>query len=363
MDERLFWLWLASGLGFAAHQLPELLARCGDAAGIYEHRGALLREKLVTPAQQKALATSRPQDFADQLQLHEASGFQVLTLSSPDYPPRLAAIADPPAVLYVQGDVSLLRAPLLIGMVGTRRPSAYGVEAARFLGRQLAAAGAVLVSGLADGLDSEAHAAALAVGRPTVAVLGTAIDQTYPARNAGLRQKIAADGAVLSEYPIGTRGQGSYFVLRNRLIAGLSRGLLVTEARRRSGTMSTVRYALEEGRDVFAVPGSIFSPLSEGTNWLLQQGAAPVTGAADLLCVYGLAAPEGEKPASPAPAAAPPAGDAAKIYALLGAQPQTLEALCEASGLAPGAVMAALTELELDGYSRQLAGRQFAKNC
>jgi len=264
-------------------------------------------------------------------------------------------------VLYAEGQPQWLSAPLPLAMVGTRRPSAYGVEAARTLGAGLAGAGAVLVSGLADGLDSEAHKAAVAAGTPTVAVLGTAIDRCYPARNATLRGLIAKNGVILSEYPIGTTGSPNYFLLRNRIIAGLARGVIVTEARRRSGTMSTVRFALEGGRDVFAVPGSIFSPLSEGTNWLLSQVAKAVQTAGDVLCDYGVQ-PPAETVAAGAGAPPPLSAGAAAVYACLTAQPQPLAALCAACGLLPGAAMAALTELELAGLSCQLAGRLFVKN-
>lgn len=362
MDKRLYWLWLADGLGFAPHRLRGLLEIYGDAEELYARRMELLRRRLVTPAQQRALAGSSPADFAGRLQQHLEAGYQVICLNAPDYPPQLREIEDPPAVLYVQGDLGTIRDRLAIGMIGTRRPSAYGSEAAQFLGRQLAEAGVALISGLADGLDSEAHKAAVAAGTPTIAVLGTAIDRTYPARNETLRRLIAQNGAIVSEYPIGTAGKGGYFVLRNRIIAGLSRGVLVVEARMRSGTMSTVRYALENGRDVFAVPGSIFSPLSEGANHLLQEGARPVLRATDLLEDYGMSRPEAETQpkAQPEEQDEIPLSDSAKrILGALSVHPQEFGALCAASGLAAGAAMAALTELELAGCCTQLAGRRF----
>ncbi|MEG1932479.1 MAG: DNA-processing protein DprA, partial [Pygmaiobacter sp.] len=285
-DTRLAWLWLAAGLGPAAPQLPALLERYGTADEIFDSRIELLREGLVTPAQQRALCTAKPADFAPRCAQHDAKNIMVLCCDDPRYPALLRAIDAPPAVLYVTGDVQLLSADLPVGMVGTRRPSAYGVEAAKQIADGLAAAGVTLVSGMADGLDSEAHNAAVRAGAPTIAVLGTAIDVTYPARNATLRRLIEECGVCISEFPIGTTGQGAYFLLRNRIIAGLAKGLCVVEARRRSGTMSTVRYALDYGRDVFAVPGSIFSPLSEGTNGLIADGARPVASAADILAEY-----------------------------------------------------------------------------
>ena len=361
MDERLYWLWLAKGLGFASRQLTPLLEQTGDAQNAYAMRGQLLAQGLITPAQQRQLLSSEPGQFAPQLEAHLQAGYTVWCYNAPQYPELLREIFDPPAVLYVAGQPQWLNTPLPLAMVGTRRPSAYGVEAARTLGAGLAAAGAVLVSGLAEGLDSEAHKAAVAAGTPTVAVLGTAIDRCYPARNATLRELIIKKGAVISEYPMGSAGSPNYFLLRNRIIAGLARGVIVTEARRRSGTMSTVRFALEGGRDVFAVPGSIFSPLSEGTNWLLSQGAKAVQTAGDVLCEYGVHLPAATA-AAPAGDTPPLGAQAAAVYACLTAQPQPLAALCAACGLLPGAVMAALTELELAGLSCQLAGRLFVKN-
>ena len=363
MDERLGWIWLASGLGFSSRHLRPLLEEYDGPAEIFARRRELLQKCLVTPGQFRALNASRPQDFERLLEQHLEAGYQVVPLDAPDYPQLLREINDPPAVLYVEGTLSALEEALPISMIGTRRPSAYGIEAARMLAGQLVASGALLISGLADGLDSEAHKAAVAVGAPTVAVLGTAIDRTYPARNRTLREMILHDGAVISEYPIGTEGQKSFFVARNRIIAGLCRGLLVVEARRRSGTMSTVEFALENGRDVFAVPGNIFSPLSAGTNWLLQQGAKAVMSAGDLLCEYGYEENcEPQQPSHDEGQDLPELSEGAQtVYRVLTAHAQGLEAICAASGLSSGQAMAALTELEVAGLSRQLAGRQFER--
>lgn len=366
MDERLYALWLANGLGPAAAQAAGLLARYDSTAQVYDARMSLLRDGLITPAQQKRLAVSSPADYETQLLAHEQADITVLTIDSEKYPALLRDTAAPPVVLYVKGDVSCLNAPFTVGMVGTRRPSAYGMDAAAKLADGLAHAGAVLVSGLADGLDSEAHKAAVRANMPTVAVLGTAIDVCFPARNAQLLSCIVQCGAAVSEFPIGTRGQSSYFLMRNRIIAGLSHALAVVEARKRSGTMSTVHAALEYGRDVYAVPGSIFSPLSEGTNSLLAEGARMLTCAEDLLADFGLSEAEN---ALSAPAdgqdalrdAIPLSPVAVRLASLLGCAPKGLPALCEESALASAQVLAALTELELAGISCQLPGRLFAR--
>ena len=361
MDERLYWLWLAQGLGFASARLHPLLEQYGGPQEIYNCRMQLLRAGLVSHAQQKQLLAAGPQQMEAVLLQHEEAGFAVVPYQDSRYPELLRQIADPPAVLYLQGEAQYLQGPLLLGLVGTRRPSAYGMEVVQRLGGDLARAGVTLVSGMADGLDSEAHKAAVAAGAPTVAVLGTAIDQTYPARNATLREMILKKGAVISEYPIGTAGKGNYFLLRNRIIAGLSRGVLVAEGRRRSGTLSTAKHAVDNGRDVFAVPGSIFSPLSEGTNWLLTQGAKPTRSAGDVLEEYGLthgSAAEEEGPAADLPLS----GEARALLNHLGAQPCTAQQLCAAAQLSAPVVMAALTELELAGLASQLAGRQFVRS-
>lgn len=366
-DDRLVWLWLANGLGPAAHQLPQLIEYYGSAADIFSHRMELLREKQITPAQQKTLAASKPEDFAARLAQHTTQGITVLTYDDTAYPQLLRDTDAPPAVLYVKGDVACLSPRLPVGMVGTRRPSAYGVDAAAKLADGLAAAGVTLISGLADGLDSEAHKAAVRANVPTVAVLGTAIDVCFPARNAALRDCIEQCGAVVSEFPIGTKGQSAYFLLRNRIIAGLSRALCVIEARSRSGTMSTVRCALDYGRDVFAVPGSIFSPLSEGTNALLAEGARVLSCADDLLRDYTALLPQplcAEQPQQqtlqPLFALSP---DGKIMQTVLTTTPKGLALLCEETGLSSAAAMAALTELELAGVSLQQPGRLFIKNC
>lgn len=390
MDDRLYWLWLANGLSPGAHQLPALLEAFDDAAGVWENRVSLLRRHLVTPAQQKALATTGPEAMEAILRRHEQAGVQVLTYASDAYPPLLRTIDSPPPVLYLVGDAACLSAPLTVGMVGTRRPSAYGVDAAAKLADGLAAGGAVLVSGLADGLDGEAHKAAVRAKVPTVAVLGTAIDQCFPARNAALRRCIEQCGAVVSELAIGTPGQPGYFLARNRIIAGLSRAVCVVEARLRSGTMSTVRFALEYGREVFAVPGSIFSPLSEGTNSLLAEGARVLSRSEDLLADpmlagavsgdtfpdrarllhraqemdrAGPAAPQLSflSPQSPAVELAELSAPARQLADCLGAEPKSFEQLCAEAQLSAGSAMAALTELELAGVALPQPGRRYLK--
>lgn len=245
--------------------------------------------------------------------------------------------------------------------MGTRRPSAYGRQAAFDLSLAMAQAGVVLVSGMADGLDSEAHRAAVQAEVPTVAFLGTAIDKTYPAANAKLRTAIEKGGGVVcSEYPPGYTGRTTgTFLARNRLIAAQSEVLCVAEARTRSGTLNTVGHAERLGRPVLAVPGSIYSALSEGTNELLcTHRAEPLCKAADALDILGI----GAETADPAqqrfdPAAVSP--DAQAVYAVLKPTPQGIDALCAAARLPAGRVLAACTELELMGGAQAQPGRRY----
>ncbi len=355
----LYWLWLSWVLGPAPACSGELLALYGGAEGVFAARGREDLSGLLSPAHTGRLLddTRPPASFAPLACRCEALGVRILCWGGPGYPAALAALPDAPPVLYCTGLLPQDGAPY-VGMVGSRRPSEYGMQAARVIGEGLAGVGAVLVSGLADGLDSAAHRAALDCGRPTIAVLGTAIDKTYPAANRALRRQIEETGAVLSEYPPGAPSGQGLFLQRNRLIAGLSQALCVIEARQKSGTMSTVGHARRYGVPVWAVPGSIFSPLSEGANALLAAGeASALTCAGDLLPSLGLAA---AAPGShPVPAGPPPDAETLAVLRALGPEPKGLQQIADESGLPAGRLLAALTRLEIAGRAAALAGRQY----
>ncbi|RDI73781.1 dprA: DNA protecting protein DprA [Gaiella occulta] len=258
------------------------------------------------------------------------------------YPALLAAIHDPPETLWVRGEAEavVLSAPS-VAVVGARACSSYGRTVARMLGRELAAAGLVVVSGLARGIDAEAHRGALDADGVTVAVLGCGIDRDYPAAHRELATRICGRGLVVSEYAPSVEPAPWRFPARNRIIAGLCSATVVVEARGRSGALITADFALEDGREVMAVPGEITSALSAGTNALLRLGATPVTCAADVLEAFGL-----PPQASTAPE---PSGDAAAILARLREAAASIDELARATGLDPGDVAAALIELELAG--------------
>jgi DNA processing protein len=262
--------------------------------------------------------------------------------SGAEYPPLLRAIPDPPPTLWLRGDASaeLLARPA-VAIVGARACSSYGRSVARSLGRELAAAGLVVVSGMARGIDGEAHRGALDVDGITVAVLGCGIDRDYPAAHRDLAGRIVEKGLIVSEYEPGIEPAPWRFPARNRIIAGLCAASVVVEARERSGALITADFALEDGRDVMVVPGEITSAVSAGSNALLRLGATPVTAAADVLEAYGI------EPTVEAPV--PVAGLAGELLHRIADGPASIDELARAAGVAPGDVAAALIELELAG--------------
>jgi len=281
-------------------------------------------------------------DEASYLARLTEAGVEWIARSAPEFPPPLHAIHDPPPGLFVRGEAAadvLRRAT--VAVVGARSCSPYGAQVARMLGTELAAAGLIVVSGLARGIDGEAHRGALESGGTTVAVLGCGIDRDYPAAHRELAARIRATGLTVSEYAPGVEPAPWRFPARNRIIAGLSAATVVVEARDRSGALITADLALEEGREVFAVPGEITSALSSGTNDLLKLGASPLTASSDVLDVFGLAAAEGDPVAL--------GSSAEKVLARLRDGPASADELARSTGLDAGALASALTELELAG--------------
>jgi DNA processing protein len=263
-----------------------------------------------------------------------ASGHRFLPRSSSQFPPLLRAIHDPPAGLFLRGEgkPELLSQPA-VAVVGARASSGYGASVGRSLGRELAAAGLVIVSGLARGIDAEAHRGALEANGATVAVLGCGIDRDYPAAHAELARRVADAGLIVAEYAPGVEPAPWRFPARNRIVAGLCTATVVVEARERSGALITADLALEEGREVFAVPGEITSALSAGTNALLKLGAGPLTNVSDVLASYGIEPERAQGESSP----------------LLELLPATADELVRRTGLGADEIAGALVELELAG--------------
>ena len=268
-----------------------------------------------------------------------------------DLPELLQQIHDPPRSLFLRGgpDPEILARPA-VAIVGARACSPYGAQVARMLGRELAAAGLVVVSGLARGIDGEAHRGALDAGGVTVAVLGCGIDRDYPAAHSELARRICGRGLIVSEYEPGVEPAPWRFPARNRIIAGLTAVTVIVEARERSGALITADFALEDGREVFAVPGEITGTLSTGTNRLLRQGATPLTTADDVLELFGLAASQRPR----APTVGP---SATAVLERLADGAASADELSRTTGLDPGPLAAALAELELARLASEADGR------
>jgi DNA processing protein len=287
-----------------------------------------------------------------------ALGVTFVALGEPDYPPRLQAIDDAPPLIAVRGNLAVLGQPM-IALVGSRNASAAGVKFAERLAHDLGTAGFVIVSGLARGIDAAAHRASLTSG--TIAVLAGGHERIYPPEHADLLHAILAAGAALTEMPLAWEPRARDFPRRNRLISGLSLGVVIVEAARRSGSLITARMAAEQGREVFAVPGSPLDPRAEGTNGLLKQGATLVTEAADVLAVVEpiLGRPTEqpmEEPDFAPPAEEPRKDERARIVGLLGPSPVTLDDLIRLSGSSPAIVRVVLLELEIAGRIERHGG-------
>jgi DNA processing protein len=367
------WLRLERTHGVGPRTAAALLAAFGTPHAIFTADAAALAAH-ASPAQVRALRQPLSADAGRlidaTLRWLERPGRSVLALGGAGYPDLLAHIADPPLLLYINGRAELLAGPAL-AIVGSRNASTQGKANARCFAAALSAAGLTVVSGLALGVDAAAHEGALCGPGGTIAVIGTGPDLVYPVRNRALAERIAQDGCIVSEYPVGTPPLPSNFPKRNRIISGLAAGVLVVEAAARSGSLITARQAAEQGRDVFAIPGSIHAALSKGCHELIREGAKLVDGAADVLEAMALS----PLAASPVCAAAPgtvssilPTDNGpekvadkasvadAELLALLGYDPVEPDALLALSGTTPGALGARLLLLELAGAIERLPG-------
>lgn len=359
----LYWLWLAHLLAPGNSHTKALMDRYGSAQAVWENRDTQEFLKSIGVAARRRWEKQAlcPEDFRPLWRKCQAKNIRILTFVDAEYPLVLARIPDPPLVLYCTGQIEHLNNRFTVGMVGTRKPTPYGRYTARDLGKALAERGAVIVSGLADGLDSASHWAAVRADAPTIGVLGVPIDQTYPAKNVELRSKMEENGTVISEYPPGAKCDCQIsFLQRNRIIAALSMVLIVLEAQERSGTMSTVHHAERYDRPVYAVPGSIYSQLSTGTNALLKQGRAQVvTCAEDILTRMGLnTAPKPAEPEKPKPQP-PLSANARKVLGCMKASPVGLEELAETTKLPIGTLLVTLTSLELTGWIVSQPGQRY----
>lgn len=349
--ERLAWLKLSLTPGLGGAGLRRLLAAFGDPQRVLAaSRGALSQH--VPDAIAVAI---REGDTAEAL---AAAGAwlddplnSIVTLADRHYPPRLLQIPDPPTLLYVKGRAELLERPSL-AIVGSRNATAQGVANAEAFAKALSDAGLTIVSGLALGADAAAHRGGLSGASSSVAILGTGADIVYPARNRALAHALAERGALASEFPLGTRPLTQNFPRRNRLISGLALGCLVVEAAADSGSLITARLAAEQGREVFAIPGSIHSPLAKGCHLLIKQGAKLVESARDILEELQIPAPA---PTAPPPAAVTDARTH-RLLEALGDEVLDRDTLAARCRLQPAELAALLTQLEIDGHVATLPG-------
>ncbi len=411
IDMRGYWVWLQAGLGIQG-RADEIVASFSSPKEMYEAGPTEWRlTGAVTNKQIQRLQSYSPEQADNIVKQCDKNSWKLITPDCSDYPQMLFKLKNYPVVLYTWGDLSCLTGKMAIAVVGTRSASPYSVEVAGRLSASLARAGAVVVSGGALGVDSAAHTGALYANGKTVAVLGCGLGADYLMRNFAMRSQIAENGAVVSEYPPDTQALGQNFPIRNRLISGLSYGTVVIEAGERSGSLITASYALEQGRDVFAVPGNIINSSCTGTNKLIRDGAKPVFSAADVLEEYAFRYPEmvdiellertledvpyfvdgvrSKKRSSavnvikslPAPvpkkaSAQFPSQKAAPhmqkrtlpestsentrlVYSKFSTEPIHIDDIVRASGLEPAGVFTALTELEIYGFIALTSGKRY----
>lgn len=345
---------LVRGVGPA--RLRMLIEAFGDVERAWHAPAeALARAGLDRRSLENLLETRARVDLDREVRRVAAVDAHILTWEDEGYPKLLAEIPDPPPVLYVRGELRPEDA-WAVAVVGTRRASTYGREVTRRLVTVLAQSEVTIVSGLARGIDAVAHQAALEAGGRTIAVLGCGIDLVYPPEHRELARRIAAQGALVTEYPPGTSPEPGNFPPRNRIISGLSLGIVVTEAGRNSGALITADYAAEQGRDVFAVPGSILSAGCAGTNRLIQDGAKLVLDAADILQELNLTMVAEQKEARQA---LPTTETEALILAHLSAEPVHVDDLTRAVGLPVAQVTSTLALMELKGMVRQVGGMKY----
>lgn len=383
-----YWVWL--GMAFVcANSRTDDIIRSGDDISLLLRGDSSVR---LTDSEKERLMSVKLDDAKRVAEDMEKRGITILTPEDEGYPERLRNIYEQPVVLYVDGNLGDIDNELAIAMVGARQYSNYGYAAANKISTELAQAGAVVVSGLAKGIDTVCHTAAVKCGMPTVAVLGCGIDTTYPAQNKTLRELIAKNGAVITEYAPGTPPIGRNFPVRNRIISGLSMGVVVVEAGEFSGSLITANLALEQGKDVFAVPNDIFSTEARGTFKLLRQGAIPVSCGLDVLDEYrfrfaknlkldaledfsakapqkqeteknlSLFVPPEVRDYKPLPVPEGLSEPAAKVCGALGKLPIHIEEIAEKLHMPAREVLTALTELEIIGAASACAGKRYRRS-
>jgi DNA processing protein len=370
LDASLSWLALGLTPGLASRLSARVLRRFDSPDGVFRATLSDLEScRLPAPVVQAIVKKEAFKRAEKELTgVQKITGCSLLNWTEPEYPQSLLQIYDPPVMLYVRGDPQVLNLPSL-SIVGTRRPTLYGTQMAQRLGRDLAARGLVIVSGMARGIDAIGHQGAMDAHGRAIGVLGTGIDVCYPKENRKLYEKVLERGAIISEFPLRTHPAPENFPVRNRIVAGMPLGVVVVEGAQYSGSLITARLAMEFGREVFGVPGNVTQPVSFAPNQLIKQGAKLVTNAEDVIeelpTPVRAALLQAEKPEAEQRnllAAAALEGAEKKLYELLSAeQPVHIDDIVEGSGLNSSEVLATLFDLEMKGIIRQLPGKQFSK--
>lgn len=364
MDERACWIALNTAAGIGPIRFQRLLDNCGDARSAWAAGDLDLAiagfDRRTIDALRKLRQRTSPDAVAADLQ---RLGISTLTMLDLEYPTNLRQVADPPPVLFIRGELAP-RDTAAVALVGTRRATPYGKAVAERLASELAHAGVTLVSGLARGIDTVVHHAAVEAGGRTIAVLGNGLDQVYPAENSGLARAVLANqaGALVSEFGPGIPPDALNFPRRNRIISGLSLVTVIVEAGEPSGALITADFALEQGRDVLAVPGSIFSPTCAGTNHLLKQGATPVTSADDILEVLNATTETPLRAPTGLARHVPELDDTqSTVWRALGPEPRHVDALAHDLTMRTGELSATLALLELKGLARQVGSMLYTR--
>jgi DNA processing protein len=355
------WIWLSRVHGLGAGRARELVAYFGGEEELLAAGEAALREAVGPALAQSLLEARKQEEINDHVRACRAAGVSIVTPASPAYPESLQEIYDPPCALYARGDLSLLRSDCLT-IVGTRRHTQYGRRVTEKFASALAQAGLTIVSGLAEGLDSVAHQAALDAGGKTIAVLANGLDVAYPAGVGPLQEEIARRGLVVSEYPLGTRAGRNTLLPRNRLLAALSRATLITEAGQRSGTLLVAGLAVDYGREILTVPGNIDSPASYSTNRLLRTSAEMALCPEDVLQALGMEEKAEKRKVRAAGQEAQPAltEEEKRILQFLRLEPLSFDELIARTQFSASKLNSLLTMLELKGIIDQSAGRTYA---
>ena len=352
-----YWVGFNAIPGIGRVKFSQLESYFGSLEAAWEAGPADLKHSGLDRSSIKAISDWRLRiSLEEEMEKLERFSIEVLTWHDPDYPARLKEIYDYPPVLYVRGSM-LAEDEWCLAVVGTRRPTVYGRQVTEEIVTELARSKITIVSGLAKGIDSVAHHSALEAGGRSIAVMGGGLDAVYPAENANLARSIIKRGALLSEYHLGTKPRPENFPRRNRLMSGLSLGVLVVEAGDTSGALITAHLALEQNREVFAIPGSILSPASRGTNHLIQEGAKLVRDFTDILEELNLTAVAEQLEMKEI---IPSSDTEALLLKKLGAEPIHIDEVCHASGLTVSIVSSTLAMMELKGLVKQVGAMNYA---